>query len=142
MATSVKRSKLVRAHRRTSGFNALRRNIKKLGENMGDELSKVALMTGLRVKEGATRRLMTGEGRAPDPQTFELAKSVRLVVQKRMVRVGTAVMHGFYQEFGTRRHRASPWLYPSMRAEKAFYEQQLRQLQERAMRGIDPYEAD
>jgi hypothetical protein len=142
MATPAKRSKLVRAHRRTSGFNALRRNIKKFGENMGDELSKIALMTGIRVKEGATRRLMTGEGRAPDPRTFELAKSVRMVVQKRMVRVGTAVMHGLYQEFGTRRHRASPWLYPSMRAERGFYEQQLRELQVRAMRGINPNEED
>lgn len=138
MATRRPTSKLKRAHRRASGFNSLRRNIRKYGDNMGVELQKIAVMTGIRTRDRATAALRTGAGRAPDPQTGELAGSVVLVIQKRNVRVGTAVKHGFFQEFGTQRHKANPWLFPALNAEKKFYEAQLKGLHERAIKGIKP----
>ena len=135
---ATQRTKLKKAHRKVSGFNSTRRNLKKFGENMGAELQKVALATGLRVKASAEQALMTGAGRAPDPKTFELANSIRLVVMKRSVRVGTAVMHGFYQEMGTTQHRAHPWLFPAMRAHRAYYGESLKQLSVRASKGLVP----
>jgi hypothetical protein len=138
MATRKPRNKMQKAHRRASGFNSLRRNIRKYGDQMGTELQKIAVLTGIRVRDRATQTLRTGSGRAPDPQTYELANSVVLVIQKRNVRVGTPVKHGFYQEFGTTRHKAHPWLFPSLNAEKKFYAAQLQSLHARAVKGIKP----
>lgn len=130
-------SKLGKASRSLRGFNKIRRNLKEYGGNVGHVLNEIALATGHRVASSATASLETGAGRAPDPQTHELARSVKVVQEKNVVGVGTAVKHGFFQEFGTVEHKASPWLYPALRGEKKFHDDQLKTLHNRAMQGID-----
>lgn len=142
----AKRSKLQRAHRQLGGFAKTRRNIKKFGDRMGEELNRVAIQTAQRVKNEAERVLMSGEGRAPDPETFELARSIAMVIKRAKrrttIHVGTAVMHGFYQEMGTVKHPTHPWLFPALRRAKPFYAQELQKLVDRATSGIDSASED
>jgi hypothetical protein len=51
---------------------------------------------------------MSDTGRLASSVAFELPSAGRL-----MGKVGTAVMHGMYQEFGTSRVAPRPWLAPS-----------------------------
>lgn len=130
------KTKLEKAHRNIKGFNSTRRNLRKYGDNMGVELQKLAVEIGHKVKDLATSALETGAGRAPDPKTGELARSVQLVQRKRSVVVGTEVMHGFYQEFGTVRNPPHPWLGPTVRKVRPAYKAGLDKLHEKAQRGL------
>ena len=143
MAERKKRTKLQRAHLRLGGFNALRRNLRKFGVAMGEELGVVARKTGERVYATAVASLRqsstpSAPGQPPGMDTGELMNSVRLVILKRSVRVGTAARQGFYAEFGTRSMKRRPWLFPALRAHRQFYESELKMLSDRAMREIKP----
>lgn len=59
----------------------------------------------------AARELKAAAQRDAPEHTGALRRSIRITAGKEFRRVGSPLKQGFFQEFGTSRHPAQPWLF-------------------------------
>jgi HK97 gp10 family phage protein len=107
---------------RVSGIPQLLRNIGRVQKNLADEVQRIVERAGINVQRMAKQNCPVDTGR--------LRSSIRIYHKdsgaQRQVRVGTDVYYAPYQEFGTSRMRAQPFLFPAWASERPRFLQAVR----------------
>lgn len=113
---------------RVLGMDRLRRRLGELSE--GEQAAaKVEVKRGaLAVQSGARRRSPVDTGRLRNSITHELA------ADELSARIGTNVEYAPHVEFGTRRARAQPYLFPALESEVPRFVSRMRRALQAAAR--------
>lgn len=109
---------------RVRGIEQLQRKLGALGPAVTEAARRELLSSGLRVVAGAKRRAPVDTGRLRNSITFEVT------ADGDVVRVGTNLEYAAFQEFGTRKMPARPFLFPA-------FEEERPRLRERMQRAIE-----
>lgn len=134
------------------GVEQVARNMAALAEKYSQATAEAAVAGGHLVRSDAVRsiqdqspgerviRSRTGggeyehvasqEGDAPNTDTGTLVNSIQVEVTGKTVDVGTRLAYGSFLEFGTRKMRPRPWLFPA-------YERQKARIMELFKKGVD-----
>lgn len=97
---------------RVEGLDRLLEKFRALPEDMAAAMRLEVKRSALAVQSGARRRAPVDTGRLRNSITHELAPD------ELSARIGTNVHYAPFQEFGTRRHAARPFLFPALEAER------------------------
>jgi HK97 gp10 family phage protein len=102
------------------GLTRLQGKVRNLTPETKTALRVVIKATALNVQSGARRRTPVDTGRLRNSVTHELTPDGL------SARIGTNVEYAPFVEFGTRRARAQPYLFPAAEAESARFQKAVR----------------
>lgn len=122
------------------GLEEVARNMAKLSEKYGKATAEGAVAGGHLVRNDAVSSIQnqspgetvirtrpgggeyehtaSAEGDAPNTDTGRLVNSIQVEVKDATVDVGTTLEYGAYLEFGTKKMKARPWLFPAFERQK------------------------
>ena len=96
--------------------------VAKLAHDLARESTHVGVRVGVAIRKGAERVRVTAMGLAPS-DTGALRSSIEVVrSDTSSAQIGTKIRYSTFQEYGTAKMRASPFMGPALDAETpAFY---------------------
>lgn len=105
---------------RILGQDRLAQKLAQLEPTLRRALEREVKVAALNIQNGARRRVAVKTGRLRNSITHEITEGGLNAV------VGTNVEYGPYIEFGTRRMRARPYLFPAFEEERPRYMERLK----------------
>ena len=90
--------------------------------------------TGRVYKRGSVEHQASAPGEAPATDTGALVSSIHRVDGELVAAVGTGLEYGRNLEFGTKKMKARPWLFPALESARPAWERGLRDLMKKLKR--------
>lgn len=90
--------------------------------------------TGRVYKRGSVEHQASAPGEAPATDTGALVSSTHRVDGELVAAVGTGLEYGRDLEFGTKKMKARPWLFPALESARPAWERGLRDLMKKLKR--------